>query len=168
MIMRPAVAAQAYCSQRTQNAGVRITITDDRATPVTCPAVTTLAPGASVTCSATYVVTQADLNNGSVTNHAIAHAFIGGLQVTSNQAQATVYAASIALSKSASPTTYHSAGEVITYTYIVTNTGHATLTGPVMVHDDRLGTFACGPAADLLSGASVPIASRAFESQNSR
>ncbi len=61
----------------------------------------------------------------------------------------------LTLAKSASPTTYHAAGEVITYTYIVTNTGHTTLSGPVMVNDDRLGTFACGPAADLIPGASV-------------
>jgi len=131
-----------------------ITVSDDRAT-VTCPNVSTIAPGASITCSATYVVTQADMDNGSVTNHANAQAFFGGLPVISNPAQATVNVASIALSKSASPTTYSSAGEVITYTYTVTNTGHATLNGPVMVNDDKLGTFACGSAADLAPGASV-------------
>jgi uncharacterized repeat protein (TIGR01451 family) len=134
-----------------------ITVADDRAT-VTCPSVNTIAPGASITCSATYVVTQADMNNGSVTNHATAQAIFGGSPVTSNPAQATVNVASIALSKSASPMTYSSAGEVITYTYTVTNTGHATLNGPVMVNDDKLGTFACGPAADLAPGASVTCA----------
>jgi hypothetical protein len=61
----------------------------------------------------------------------------------------------IRLAKSASPMIYSSAGEVITYTYTVTNTGSATLNGPVMVNDDKLGTFQCGPAADLVSGASV-------------
>jgi uncharacterized repeat protein (TIGR01451 family) len=64
----------------------------------------------------------------------------------------------LSLAKSASPTTYHAAGEIITYTYIVTNTGQATLSGPVMVNDDRLGTFACGPAANLVPGASVTCA----------
>lgn len=131
-----------------------ITVADDRAT-VNCPNVSTLAPGASITCLATYVVTQADILNGLVTNHATAQAFFAGLPVTSNPAQATINVASLALSKRANPTTYSAAGDVITYTYSVTNTGLATLGGPVMVNDDKLGTFACGPAANLLPGASV-------------
>ena len=59
------------------------------------------------------------------------------------------------LSKSAAPTTYSYAGQVITYTYVVTNTGNVTLSGPIIVTDDRLGAFPCSTATSLAPGASV-------------
>ena len=51
-----------------------VTVTDDKAT-VTCPRRRGLAPGATMTCTASYTITQADLDAGSVTQHrAAAHA----------------------------------------------------------------------------------------------
>ena len=47
-----------------------LAITDDRIASVTCP-VTTLAPTETTTCTATYSVTQDDLDLGSVTNIAL-------------------------------------------------------------------------------------------------
>ena len=48
------------------------TVTDDKAT-VTCPATAASRRGASITCTASYTITQADLDAGSVTNTATAH-----------------------------------------------------------------------------------------------
>src|SRR5206468_824767 len=51
-----------------------VTVTDDKAT-VTCPAVPAggLAPGAFITCTASYTITQADIDSGTVKNTAQAH-----------------------------------------------------------------------------------------------
>jgi uncharacterized repeat protein (TIGR01451 family) len=124
-----------------------VTVADDKAT-VACPNVNTvgdndafLDPGEQVTCSATYTITQADLNNGSLTNTAIASA--GG--TPSNEAKATVTAvqdAALSLTKSASPATYSAVGQTIAYTYVVRNTGNVRLAGPVTVADDK-ATVAC-------------------------
>ena len=85
-----------------------VTVTDDKAT-VSCPALSTvgnldgfLDPGESVTCSASHSITQADLDSGSVTNVAQAHAGA----TNSNEDYETVTAVqspALTLAKSAAP-----------------------------------------------------------------
>jgi hypothetical protein len=132
-------------------------VSDDKLGAISCPA-GSLAPGASVTCAASYTIKQSDLDAGSITNTAAASTSYGGKTVSSNQASATVTAVqnpAISLTKSASPTTYSAAGQVITYTYVVKNTGNVTLSGPFNIADDKLGTFQCGTASSLVPGAST-------------
>src|SRR5205085_427753 len=83
-----AVISYSYLVKNTGNVTLAgpVTVSDDK-TSVTCPA-GGLAPNASMTCSAAYSITQANLDQGSVTNHATAHA--NGTD--SNQDQATVTA----------------------------------------------------------------------------
>ncbi len=69
-----------------------ITVSDDR-TSVTCPATSGLAPGASITCTAAYAITQADLDAGSVTNSATAIGIFGGGEVASATVSASARSA---------------------------------------------------------------------------
>ena len=62
------VISYSYAVKNTGNVTLAgpVTVADDKAT-VTCPA-GGLAPGATITCTASYTITQADLDSGSVKN----------------------------------------------------------------------------------------------------
>ena len=83
------VVSYSYVVKNTGNVtlGGPFTVNDDKLGAVACPA-GNLAPNATVTCSASYAVTQADLDAGSITNNATA---TDGT-LTSNESQATVTA----------------------------------------------------------------------------
>jgi large repetitive protein len=138
-----------------------ITVADDKIASVVCPnlPVAGLAPGGSVTCTGTYSVTQADIDTGSVTNNAIASITqaVSGQPVTATSTDsATVnvtQAPAVALQKSitaGTPSAYSAAGDTISFTFVVDNTGNTTLTGPIQVNDTLIQPpFTCvaGPLA---------------------
>ncbi len=118
--------------------GGLFTVTDDHigspaGTAFTCSAATSLAPLGTVFCTASYTITQADLDNGTVTNLARAHALFGSTPVNSLQAGQTAVGTqtpSLTLVKSiTSGDHYTTAGETVNYSYLLTNTGNVTLTG---------------------------------------
>ncbi len=130
------------------------TVSDNKIADVTCPATATLAPGISITCTASYTIKQTDLDAGSITN--VASASNG--TVTSPTDEATVTAdqmPSLALDKSALPIAYDSVGDVIVYSYLVTNNGNVTLSGPFTVSDNKIATVTCPATATLAPGASI-------------
>jgi uncharacterized repeat protein (TIGR01451 family) len=131
------------------------TVTDNKAT-VTCPDTASLAHGASITCTATYAITQADLDAGSVTNTATGHGFLGETPIASNVAHATVTAVAhpaIHITKTASPASLPVGGGSVTYTYVVTNPGNVALSS-VTVTDVISGTStaACTPTGLVRTG----------------
>ena len=134
-----------------------VRVSDDRIAGAIPCTPSTLATGETATCTATYIVSQADVDAGHVTNAAKATGTTPNDDpVTSPPADATVTAIrtpGIHLVKSAFPAEYAEPGETIYYTYTVANTGDVTLHN-ITLTDDRLGTITC-PAAVLPPAASM-------------
>jgi len=123
--------------------------------PVTGTALASLAPGASdaTTFTGSYTLTQADINNGSFTNTATASGTFNNEQYTSTDTYTETFTqtARIDLIKTG---TYsdtnsdgiYSAGDQISYTFTVTNSGNVTLEN-VSVTDPLI----------TVSGATIPL-----------
>jgi uncharacterized repeat protein (TIGR01451 family) len=103
--------------------------------PLSCPSTPQLQPGEQMTCTATYVVTQADVDAGVILNDATASgtpptgpdtvsppSAVDLPEIQSPDLNLTKTADTFQLSAPAS------AGDTITYNFISTNTGNVTLT----------------------------------------
>ena len=105
--------------------------------------------GALATFTATYLITQSDINTGSVANNASAHALDPQAHtVTSPSASATVtlvQAPKITLKKTAAFSSPLAKNSVITYTFTVTNSGNTTVTN-ISVSDLLAGLGTISPA----------------------
>ena len=148
-------------------------VVSDNLATVSCPSTTTSllpnqTPLASVTCTATYTATSADVTSGSVTNTATAQALSGVTPVTSNPSSVTIYLEALTLQKSTTTSGYQAAGATINYNYTITNTGKVTLygndstTGYFTITDDHIvgpllpnHAFTCGTVTSLAPGANT-------------
>ena len=127
-----------------------LSVSDDKIAVVTCP-VTTLAPDATTTCSASYTVTQADLNVGSVTNIASADGTPSGGTLTPPTDTATVDGSQspmLTMVKTALDTDFAALGETLDYEYLVTNTGNVEINN-IVVSDDKISAVTC-PVTSLM------------------
>jgi len=137
--------------------------------PIACGtgALTVLAPDNVRSCTATYTVTAADVQNGFVTNQAVA---TDGT-TRSNGASATVPQAgnpAIVLEKVADTTDFTAAADRIDYTFTVRNTGSVNIVrenggnpvSPITINDDQIaaGDLTCNQPLVLFpeSSASAP------------
>ena len=107
-----------------------IAVTDDKISGTICT-IPSLDPGDSASCTATYIITLADMNNGSLTNTGIAKGVNPIGTPTSAMSPPVTLTAnlfpSIIMVKTPSSLSYSYAGEVITYSFKVTNTGNDTI-----------------------------------------
>ncbi|NVK50536.1 MAG: DUF11 domain-containing protein, partial [Cyclobacteriaceae bacterium] len=124
------------------------------------PADNVLSPGESFVYTASYAVTQADIDAGSIVNTATASGTppSGAPSLADATASDTVTAQSnpsIRISKTADKSTFELLGEVITYTLEIENTGNVTL--DQLVVQDNLTSFSSGTPFSL-----VPAGVRTF------
>ncbi|WP_426624234.1 DUF7507 domain-containing protein [Leifsonia sp. McL0607] len=138
-------------------------------TPVCPPG--DLAPGAQTTCTASYVVTAADVAAGTIDNTAVAQGTPPGAptptlsdpsstQVPLAQGGQITLVKNGALAAGATG----SAGDTVNYSFLATNTGNVTLTG-VTITDPLPGLFGLSPTwpgapGTLLAGQSVAATAR--------
>ncbi len=129
-----------------------VAVDDPKVGAVTCD-VTTLAPGAVATCAAApYVITQADVDNGSVDNSATATGTPPGEPAVPSEPDTTTTptdpSPALTLEKTAgAPVDVNAngltdAGDTIAFTFTVTNTGNVTMTD-VVVDDPKVGAVTC-------------------------
>ena len=134
-----------------------VTVSDPLAglSPVVCPiGSNVMLPGATIVCTATYRVTQADFESGRITNTATvaANSVLDQSQVTANGTVALQTAATpaISLTKSVSAESV-APGTTVTYTFVVANTGNVRLASISLADPlPGLGAIACPGATGSL------------------
>lgn len=124
-----------------------LSVTDSRESNVTCKA-TTLAAGASTTCTGAYTTTAADVSTGSASDSASANGAPASGALSAATASASVTfaakpAGAISATEIVSPAQFTAAGQAIAISISVVNTGAATLSS-LGVTDTR-ATIACSP-----------------------
>lgn len=144
-------------NQSTATLNAPYSVTDSRATNISCASFSSLSPGDTTTCTGEYYITQADLDAGvNLINTATATS--DGGAVESSPATASVSISQVpALSLTITPSTNLATtlGASINYDYVIQNSGNVTLTAPFTVTDLGLpGSLTC----TVSSGSLAPLA----------
>ncbi len=110
-----------------------------------CP-FTTLAVGASMTCTATHTFTQAELDAGGSLDNIVTASSNEAPDATDDLNIPITQTPAINVVKSSTTTSITAAGQVVPYSFVVTNVGNMTLTG-ITVTDPN-----CNAAPVYVSG----------------
>ncbi|MDY0099669.1 MAG: hypothetical protein RBR81_10750, partial [Bacteroidales bacterium] len=138
---------------------VNVTVTDPKVTVIGGPVTLESGETNSTTFTGSYALTQADIDAGQVDNTAsVSGVNPSGRTLTDSDDVSILLPQKPALTivKSADVSTYDAVDDVITYSYVVRNTGNLTLTN-VTVVDDNIDAGSLDPAsvATLAPGAEV-------------
>jgi hypothetical protein len=138
------------------------TVIDNKLGTVPCGS-DRLEAGQSITCQTTYTTTDADVSAGVIQNTAVARAVfpmqdLDFMTIDESVAELSASAevvyspqCKLELKKSAHPTMYQFAGEVIEYTYTLKSIGPMELHGPFTIDDDRVDEWSCDDAGGSLA-----------------
>ena len=138
-----------------------VTVTDPGVSGLTCTPAngSSLAPGASMSCTATHTVTQADIDAGHYANTACVDDGAGGAaQQCATKDVPAVQGPTLSITKVATETSFNAVGQTLHYTIVATNVGNTTLaavtvtdpgvSGLVLYAGERVGVGA-GRVDDL-------------------
>ena len=138
----------------TGNVAQNLTVSDPNVSNLVCTPSngSSVAPGASMTCTASHTITQADIDAGSYLNTSCVDA-TGATQACAGEDVPAVQTPALSIEKTVTgvdadttpPFSVDAAGDVISYSILVTNTGNQTLTG-VSVSDPRITNLDCDPS----------------------
>ncbi|MDD1761285.1 MAG: hypothetical protein LUQ59_03550, partial [Methanothrix sp.] len=117
-----------------------LTLNDDKLGVITL-GTNTLAPGATTTGSASYIVRETDLAGPLVNNATVAGTDSqgGAVAATATESVELAYTSSMEVTKTPSGSTAN-VGETVTYAYTVKNTGTVTINS-LALEDDKLGAI---------------------------
>ncbi len=136
-----------------------VTVTDANAVLGTCTPAngSSLAPGATLTCPATHVVTQPDIDAGHYLNTAcVDDGAAGAAQVCDDADTPAANTPHLSIEKAVTEANYDSIGDVLNYTIVATNDGNSSLAS-VTVTDPNASGLTCTPAngSPLAPGSSM-------------
>src|SRR3954451_6072604 len=138
-----------------------VLVSDPSVSGLTCTPsnpVADLAPGDSISCTATHTIVQADLDAGHYANTACVDDGAGNAEkACASKDVPGSKTPHLAITKKADPASYNAVGQVITYTIVATNDGNVPLHN-VLVSDPSVSGLTCtpsNPVADLAPGESI-------------
>ena len=136
-----------------------VTVSDPNVSSLACTPTngSPLAPGASLSCTATHTITQADLDAGHYANTACADDGEGGAaQACASKNVPANRNPHLSIAKSATESTFSAVGQTIHYTITATNNGNVMLAS-VTVSDPNVSGLTCTPpnGSSLAPGASL-------------
>jgi len=162
---------------------------DDPIVAVTGGPIATMNPGDmdTATFTATYSITQADIDAGEISNLATVNSKDGNDEVVTDDSDDpnepldtdnnndgepddptvldTPQESSISLTKEATPSAFAGVGDIITYTMVVTNTGNTTLSN-IVVTDNNATITSGSPLATLAPGNTAEVIATYTITQN--
>lgn len=138
-----------------------VTVTDPKVTVVGGPTTLDVGEEDTTTFTASYLVTQADIDAGKVDNTATADSYESKF-ATDDETVSLPQNPKLSIIKTATPSTYDEVGDVISYSYKVTNTGNITLFGISVVDDKTVVTCpdtsaGLAPLSEITCSASYTI-----------